>query len=222
MNLSAPFINRPVMTILLMAGFLLAGVFGYFSLPVSELPNVDFPTITVSANLPGADPDTMATAVATPLESQFSSISGIDSMISSSAQGVTSITLQFRLDRDIDAAAQDVQAAIAASARFLPINMPNPPTYKKVNTADQPVILIAMGSDALPSQTVAEYADTLVGRRLSTLDGVSQVFIGGAKPAVRIQVDPDSLAARGIGIDQVAAAARAQNVNSPTGSLDGP
>ncbi len=221
MNLSAPFINRPVMTILLMAAFLLSGIFGYFALPVSELPNVDFPTITVSATLPGADPDTMATAVATPLESQFSAIAGIDSMVSQSAQNSTTITLQFRLDRNIDAAGQDVQAAIAAAARFLPENMPSPPVYKKVNPADQPVVLIAMGSDAVPTATVAEYADTLVGRRLSTLDGVSQVYIGGAKPAVRIQVDPDALAARGIGIDQVADAARAQNVNEPTGTLDG-
>ena len=221
MNISAPFIQRPVMTILLMAGFLLAGVFGYFSLPVSELPNVDFPTITVSANLPGADPDTMATAVATPLESQFSSIAGIDSMISQSAQGNTSITLQFRLDRNIDAAAQDVQAAISAAARFMPAEMPSPPTYRKVNPADQPILLLSMGSNALPSSVVAEYADTLVARKLSTVEGVAQVYVGGAKPAVRIQVDPDALAARGIGIDQVATAARDQNVNQPTGSLDG-
>ncbi|HQR03510.1 MAG: efflux RND transporter permease subunit [Proteobacteria bacterium] len=216
-------IRRPVMTTLLMAAFLIFGIFAYRSLPVSELPSVDFPTISVTANLPGASPETMASAVATPLESQFSTIAGLDNMNSVNAQGLTSITLQFSLDRDIDAAAQDVQSAIAASQRKLPNDMPAPPSFRKVNPADAPIFFIAMGSKTLPLSTVSEYAETQLAQRLSTLSGVAQVAVfGSQKFAVRIQADPERLAARGIGIDEVAQAVAANNVNKPTGAVDGP
>jgi HAE1 family hydrophobic/amphiphilic exporter-1 len=223
MNISEVFIRRPVMTILLMAALVIFGLFGYVSLPVSELPNVDFPTIVVNASLPGADPETMASAVATPLESQFSTIAGISSMSSSSTQSSTSITIQFTLDRNLDAAAQDVQSAISAAGRQLPQNMPTPPTMRKVNPSDQPIIYIAMGSQSLPLQEVDKYAETLLARQLSTLNGVAQVNVyGSQKFAVRIQADPAALAARGIGIDQVASIANAANPNIPTGALNGP
>ena len=223
MNISAQFIEKPVMTTLLMAALVIFGLFGYATLPVSELPNVDFPTITVSASLPGADPDTMASAVATPLENQFSTIAGISSMTSSSAAGSTTITLQFDLDRNIDAAAQDVQSAISAASRQLPANMPTPPTIRKVNPSDQPVIFIALHSPALPMSEVDKYAETLLAREVSTLNGVAQVNVyGSQKYAVRVQVDPAQLAARGIGIDQVASALATANVNQATGQLNGP
>ncbi len=222
MNISEIFIRRPVMTTLLMLSFLLVGIVGYRSLPVSDLPNVDFPTILVTANLPGANPDTMASAVATPLERQFSTIAGLDSMTSTSALGTTQITLQFNLSRSIDAAAQDVQSMIAAAAPNLPPNMPTPPTYQKVNPAEQPVIYISMSSTTLPPSTVNDYADTFVSPRLSTLPGVAQVQVfGSMKYAVRVQADPKALASRGIGLDEVAAAVSSGNVNLPTGSLDG-
>jgi len=223
MNISAIFIERPVMTTLLMAALVIFGLFGYATLPVSELPNVDFPTIVVSANLPGADPQTMASAVATPLESQFSNIAGIDSMTSSSTQGSTSISIQFKLDRNLDGAAQDVQSAISAASRKLPPNMPNPPTMRKVNPADTPIMFMGMRSDTLPLSKVDEYAETLLARQLSTLDGVAQVNVYGAqKFAVRIQADPAALAARQIGIDQLANAIASSNVNVATGTLNGP
>ncbi|HEV2652773.1 MAG TPA: efflux RND transporter permease subunit [Rhizomicrobium sp.] len=223
MNISAQFIEKPVMTTLLMAALVIFGLFGYASLPVSELPNVDFPTITVSASLPGADPDTMASAVATPLENQFSTIAGISSMTSSSAAGSTTITLQFDLDRNIDAAAQDVQSAISAASRQLPTNMPTPPTLRKVNPSDQPVIYLAMHSSALPMSDVDKYAETLLARQISTLNGVAQVNVyGSQKFAVRVQVDPAQLATRGIGIDKVATALANANVNQATGQLNGP
>jgi len=223
MNISEGFIRRPVMTILLMAALVIFGLFGYMTLPVSELPNVDFPTIQVSASLPGADPETMASSVATPLENQFSTIAGISNMSSSSTQGSTQITIQFDLDRNLDAAAQDVQSAISAAGRQLPTNMPSPPTMRKVNPSDSPIIYITMGSRSLPLQEVDKYAETLLARQLSTLDGVAQVNVyGSQKFAVRIQADPAALAARGIGIDQVANIASAANSNIPTGSLNGP
>jgi hydrophobe/amphiphile efflux-1 (HAE1) family protein len=223
MNISAIFIERPVMTTLLMAALVIFGLFGYATLPVSELPNVDFPTIVVSANLPGADPQTMASAVATPLESQFSNIAGIDSMTSSSTQGSTSISIQFKLDRNLDGAAQDVQSAISAASRKLPPNMPNPPTMRKVNPADTPIMFMGMRSDTLPLSKVDEYAETLLARQLSTLDGVAQVNVYGAqKFAVRIQADPAALATRHIGIDQLANAIASSNVNVATGTLNGP
>ena len=222
MNISETFIRRPVMTILLMAGLVIFGLFGYSSLPVSELPAVDFPTIVVSASLPGADPETMASGVATPLENQFSTIAGISSMSSSSTQGSTQVTIQFDLDRNIDGAAQDVQAAISAAGHHLPQNMPSPPTMRKVNPSDSPIMYLAMGSPTLPLQEVDKYAETLLARQISTLNGVAQVNVyGSQKFAVRIQADPVALAARGIGIDQVANIANAANPNIPTGQLNG-
>jgi HAE1 family hydrophobic/amphiphilic exporter-1 len=215
-------IRRPVMTTLLMAAFVIFGVIAYRALPVSELPSVDFPTISVSANLPGASPETMAAAVATPLEAQFSTIAGLDNMSSVSARGATSITLQFSLDRNIDAAAQDVQAAIAAALRKLPPDMPAPPSFRKVNPADSPIFYLAMYSSTLPLQTVNEYAETQLAQRISTIPGVAQVLIYGAqKFAVRIHADPNQLAARGIGLDELRAAVTSANVNQPTGDLEG-
>jgi len=222
MNIAAIFIRRPVMTTLVMIAILLFGVMAYRQLPVSDLPNVDFPTIQVSAGLPGANAETMASAVATPLERQFSTIAGLDSMTSSSQLGSTNITLQFVLSRDLDAAAQDVQAAIAAASRQLPPNMPAPPSYNKVNPADTPVLYLALGSDTMPMNQLDEYAETLMAQRISTVEGVAQVQVYGAqKYAVRIQLDPRQLANRGIGIDEVATAIRNSNVNLPTGVITG-
>jgi HAE1 family hydrophobic/amphiphilic exporter-1 len=215
-------IRRPVMTTLLMAAFLIFGIIAYRALPVSELPNVDFPTISVSASLPGASPETMAAAVATPLEKQFSTIAGVDSITSSSAQGSASITIQFSLDRDIDAAAQDVQSAIAAAQRSLPPDMPTPPSFRKVNPADSPIFFVAMYSATLPTWVVDEYAESQLAQRLSTIPGVAQVQVyGSQKYAVRIQADPAQLASRNIGLDELQAAVRGANVNQPLGTLDG-
>ena len=222
MNLPELCIRRPVMTTLLMAALLIFGVIGYRALPVSELPNVDFPTISVTASLPGASPETMAAAVATPLEGQFSTIAGLDSMTSTSAQGSTAITLQFSLERNIDAAAQDVQSAISAALRRLPPNMPAPPSFRKVNPADSPIFYIAMSSVTLPLSLVNEYAETQLAQRLSTIAGVAQVQVyGSQKFAVRIQANPDQLASRGIGIDELQQALAQNNVNQPVGQLDG-
>jgi HAE1 family hydrophobic/amphiphilic exporter-1 len=201
-NFSDVFIRRPVATTLIMLAILLFGVVAYRSLPISDLPNVDFPTIRVDANLPGASPETMAASVATPLERQFSTIAGLDSMTSSSALGSTSITLQFNLSRDLDAAAQDVQAAIAAAGRQLPPNMPSPPTYRKVNPADSPILYLSLASNTLPLSTLDEFGQTMMAQRISTVAGVAQVQVyGSQKYAVRIQLDPGELAARNIGID---------------------
>jgi HAE1 family hydrophobic/amphiphilic exporter-1 len=217
------FIRRPVMTTLVMLGILFFGLLGFRVLPVSDLPNVDFPTIQVSAALPGASPDTMASAVATPLEKQFSTIAGIDSMTSTSALGLTNITIQFSLDRNIDAAAQDVQAAIGKAASQLPPGMPTPPTYQKVNPADQPILYLALSSATLPLYVVDEYAETLLAQRISTINGVAQVQVfGSQKYAVHVQLDPNALASRGIGIDEVQNAVAQGNVNLPTGTLYGP
>src|SRR6201985_570495 len=214
MNISRVFIEKPVMTTLLMAALLTFGAFGYSTFPVSELPNVDFPTIQVSASLPGADPQTMASSVATPLERQFSNIAGVTSITFISGQGSTSITIQFDLDRDIDGAAEDVQAAIQAAARQLPTNLPSPPTLRKVNPSDAPIIYLAMQSPTMPMYQVDKYAENLLARQLSTLDGVAQVNVYGSQIyAARIQLDPFALATRGIGIDQVASAIQAANVN---------
>ena len=222
MNISEIFIRRPVMTTLVMAAFIILGLAAYRFLPVSDLPSVDFPTILVTANLPGANPETMASAVATPLEKQFSTISGLDSMTSSSSLGVTRITLQFTLERSIDAAAQDVQSAIAAAASQLPQNMPAPPTYRKVNPADSPILYLALSSTTLPLSEVDEYAETLLAQRISMIDGVAQVQVfGSQKYAVRVQLDPKALASRQIGIDEVASAVQSGNVNLPTGTLWG-
>jgi HAE1 family hydrophobic/amphiphilic exporter-1 len=223
MNPAEPFIRRPVMTTLVMVAILLFGIMAYRQLPVSDLPNVDFPTINVNASLPGASPETMAAAVATPLERQFSTIAGVDSMTSASYLGSTSVTLQFNLSRDLDSAAQDVQAAIAAAARQLPPNMPSPPSYNKVNPADQPVIYLALTSDTMPLYELDEYAETMMAQRISTVPGVAQVQVYGAqKYAVRVQLDPREIATRGVGIDEVVASIRNSNVNLPTGVMNGP
>jgi len=223
MNVAAIFIRRPVMTTLVMIAILLFGVMAYRQLPVSDLPNVDFPTINVSASLPGASPETMAASVATPLEKQFSTIAGLDSMTSASYLGSTSITIQFDLSRNLDDAAQDVQAAIAAAARQLPPNMPSPPSYSKVNPADTPVIYLAITSDTMPLYQLDEFAETNMAQRISTVQGVAQVQVFGAqKYAVRIQLDPQQFATRGVGIDEVVNAVKTSNVNLPTGVLNGP
>ena len=222
MNISAIFIRRPVMATLLMAAFVLAGAFGYSSLPVSELPNVDFPTIRITAGLPGADAQTMASSVATPLEKQFSLIAGLDTMSSVNVQGTTEITLQFRLDRDIDAAALDVQSALSAAARQLPRDMPSPPSLRKENPSENAILYLTASSETLPLSVVDQYVENLLVGKLSSIDGVAQAEIfGQARPAVRIQIDPNALAVRGIGIDEVATAIRNTNVNLATGQLDG-
>jgi HAE1 family hydrophobic/amphiphilic exporter-1 len=221
-NIAAIFIRRPIATTLLMLAILLFGIIGYRQLPVSDLPNVDFPTIHVSARLPGASPDTMASAVATPLERQFSTIAGLDSMTSTNGLGISEITLQFNLSRDMDAAAQDVQTAISRAVRILPANMPNPPSFHKVNPADQAVLYLALSSPTLPLSTVHEYAETFLAQRISMVNGVAQVQVYGAqKYAVRVQVNPQALAMRQIGIDDVANSVMNANVNLPTGTLWG-
>jgi len=221
-NLAEPFIRRPVMTTLISLAIVFFGLMAYRMLPVSDLPNVDFPTILVTASLPGASPETMASSIATPLERQFSTIAGLDQMTSTSMQGQTSITLEFALDRNIDAAAQDVQAAIAAAQSRLPQGMPSPPSYQKVNPADKPVLYLGLSSPTLPLSQVDEYAETYLAERISMISGVAQVVVyGSQKYAVRIQIDPQALAYRGIGIDEVAQAIENANVNLPTGTLYG-
>jgi len=210
------------MTTLVMLAVLLFGMMAYQLLPVSDLPNVDFPTILVNASLPGASPETMASSVATPLERQFSTIAGLDSMTSVNALGITNITLTFSLSRNIDAAAQDVQAMIAKAAKLLPPTMPTPPTYQKVNPADQPILYLSLNSPTLPLSTVNEYADTMIAQRISMISGVAQVqILGSQKYAVRTQLDPRALATRGIGIDEVSNAVANGNVDLPTGTLQG-
>ncbi len=222
MNISELYIRRPIMTTLVMISILFVGIAGYRKLPVSDLPNVDFPTIQVTANVPGASPETMASAVATPLEKQFSTIAGIDSMSSTNGQGSTRITIQFTLSRDIDAAAQDVQAAIAAAQRQLPEDIPSPPSFRKVNPADSPVLYLALSSPTLPLSAVDDYAQTIISQRISMVNGVAQVQVyGSQKYAVHVQLNPRALASRGIGIDEVAGAIAGANVNLPTGTLDG-
>jgi hydrophobic/amphiphilic exporter-1 (mainly G- bacteria), HAE1 family len=222
MNVAEIFIKRPVATTLVMLGILGFGILGYRALSVSDLPNVDFPTILVTGSLPGATPETMASAVATTLEKQFSTIAGLDSMNSSSSQGVTQITLQFNLSRNLDAAAQDVQAMIAKAARDLPQNMPAPPSYQKVNPADQPILYLSLSSPTLRLSDVDEYAETLMAQRISMVSGVAQVQVYGAqKYAVHVKLDPKALASREIGIDEVSQAIQNGNVNLPTGTLYG-
>src|SRR3989441_273431 len=222
MSFAELFIRRPVATVLVMLAILLFGAIGYRALPVSDLPNVDFPTILVSANLPGASPETMASSVATPLERQFSTIAGLDSMTSSNVQGSTQVTLQFNLSRNIDAAAQDVQAAITQTSAQLPQNMPSPPSFRKVNPADQPILYLALGSPTLPLSDVDEYAETFLAQRISMVGGVAQVQVfGSQKYAVRVQLDPRELASRQLGINEVENAVERGNVNLPTGTLWG-
>lgn len=221
-NIAALFIRRPVATALLMLGMLFFGIAGYMDLPVNQLPNVDFPTISVLADLPGADPETMAASVATPLEKEFFTIAGIDSISSVNSTGRTRINIQFALDRDIDAAALDVQSAIGLAQRRLPSSMTTPPSFRKVNPADLPIMYLRVASPTLPLWQLNEYADTLIGQRLSMISGVAQVVIYGQKKyAVRVRLNPDALAARGLGIDEVADAVAAANSMLPTGSLEG-
>ncbi|HLJ18684.1 MAG TPA: efflux RND transporter permease subunit, partial [Stellaceae bacterium] len=221
MSISQPFILRPIATSLLMLGIFVFGIASYNLLPVAALPSVDFPTITVTAQLPGASPETMASSVATPLEQQFGAIPGLDQMTSTSGLGSTSITLQFNLSRNIDGAAQDVQTAINAAGGLLPKNLPNPPTYRKVNPADRAILIYAVHSDTVPIYKVDDYAYTILAQRLSTVPGVSQVDIAGQQRyAVRAQVNPDALAARGIGLEDVRNALAATSVDQPKGNLE--
>src|SRR5204863_3984813 len=223
MNISKAFIERPIATSLMMAAIALFGTVAYRELPVSDLPNVDLPTLLVTAQLPGASPETMAAAVATPLENNFSMIAGLDSMTSINSLGSTQITLEFDLSRQLDGAAVDVQAAITQSARLLPNGMPTPPTFTKVNPADQPILYLAMTSQSLPLWTLDEYAETRVAQRISMVLGVAQVQVLGAqKYAVHVQMDPHALAAHQVGLNEVEAALRNWNVNLPTGQITGP
>ena len=223
MNISAPFIHRPIATTLLMAAFLLLGSVAYFLLPVAPLPQVDFPTIVVTAQLPGTSPETMASSVATPLERQFSQIGGVSQLTSTSGIGTATITIQFALTRNIDGAAQDVQSAIDAAAGQLPKNLPSPPTYKKTNPAERAILIYAVSSDALPIYRVDDYAYTVIAQKLSTITGVSEVDIAGQQQyAVHVQVNPLALAARGIGLEDVHTALTAATLNEPKGNLEGP
>src|SRR5882757_3917491 len=221
MNISETFIRRPIATSLMMLGLLVFGAATYNLLPVAALPNVDFPTITVSATLPGASPETMASSVATPLEQQFAAIPGLASMNSTSGLGTTSIALQFNLGRSIDGAATDVQTAINAASGLLPKDLPNPPTYRKVNPSDRAILIYAVSSDTLPLYKVDDYANTLLAQKISTISGVSQVNIAGQqKFAVRVQIDPNALSARGLGMEDVRSAMTASSTNQPKGSLE--
>jgi len=222
MNISTPFIQRPIATSLLMAGILLIGIVAFPMLPVAPLPQVDFPTILVTAQLPGASPETMASSVATPLETQFSAIPGVSQMTSTSVLGTTQVTIQFDLNRNIDAAAQDVQSAITAAGGQLPKNLPTPPNYRKVNPADSAILILAVHSDVLPLTQVDDYAETVIAQHLSQLSGVAQVSIGGQqKPSVRVQVDPAKIAALGIQLEDVANVITTATVDSPQGSING-
>jgi multidrug efflux pump len=221
MHISKPFIERPVATSLLCAAILLAGGAAYFSLPVAPLPHVDFPTIVVSATLPGASPETMASSVATPLERAFGRIAAVAEMTSTSQLGSTSITLQFELDRNIDAAARDVQAAINAAAGQLPTDLPSAPTYRKTNPTDAPIIVLALTSNTIPRSRLYDITDSILAQKISQVDGVGQVFIGGgAKPAVRVDLNPMALAHYQIGLAQVRLALQAANANSPKGTIE--
>jgi len=223
MNISETFIRRPIATTLLMAAIALFGLVAYRALPVSDLPNVDFPTLLVTASLPGASPETMASAVATPLENQFSMIAGLESMTSTNSLGATRVTLEFDLSRSLDGAAVDVQAAITQASRLLPQGMPTPPTFTKVNPADQPILYLALTSKTLPLWTLDEYAETRIAQRISMVSGVAQVQVLGAqKYSVHVQMDPHALASRQVGINEVEGALQGWNVNLPTGTIIGP
>jgi hydrophobe/amphiphile efflux-1 (HAE1) family protein len=223
MNLSAVFIHRPIATILLMVGLLLCGLVTYPLLPVASLPNVNFPTVQVTAQLPGADPQTMASSVATPLEQQFSQIPGLTQLTSSSALGFTQLSVQFNLSRDVGSAAEDVLAAINAASPYLPLNMPYPPTIRKVNPADTPILVLALTSDSLPLTVVEAYAESILLPKISQISGVGLVGIGGQqRPAIRVQVDPQALAGRGIGLEDVRTVLGEANVDQPKGTLNSP
>jgi HAE1 family hydrophobic/amphiphilic exporter-1 len=221
MNLSEPFIRRPVMTILVMLSILFFGILAYRALPVSDLPDVDMPTIQVSVSYPGANPETMANSVATPLEQQFMTIQGIQSVISSSNTGSTAIVLTFDLDRDIDAASTDVQAAISTAQPQLPSNLPNNPTYQKVNPAATPILYFCLVNPNMTLGDLYDYGNTFIGDRLAMIEGVSQVLTYGSPYAARIQVDPEKLGAKNIGIDEVANLLEQGNVDLPLGTLWG-
>jgi multidrug efflux pump subunit AcrB len=220
MNISAPFIKRPVATTLLTAGLVLAGVIAFRLLPVSPLPQVDYPTISVGASLPGADPETMATSVAAPLERQFGRIAGVTEMTSTSTRGSTSVTLQFDLSRNIDGAARDVQAAINAARGFLPANLPNNPTYRKVNPSDAPVLILGLTSDTVGAPQMYDAASSILAQKLAQVKGVGQVFVGGSSlPAVRVDLNPLKLSKYGISLQNVRSVLSSTNVNRPKGQL---
>src|SRR6267154_2983752 len=222
MSVSEPFIRRPVGTSLLAIGLFILGIVAYGFLPVAPLPRVDFPVISVSASLPGADPATVASSLAAPLEKRLGQIAGVTEMTSASTMGGCNISLQFDLNRKVDGAARDVQAAINAAAADLPINLPGPPTYHKINPADAPIMILAMTSDTLPMVNVFEYGDNIVGQKLSQVEGVSQAFVSGAeKSAVRVQINPAALASTGLSLEQVRTMLGQVNVDSPKGSFDG-
>src|SRR3954468_7199585 len=223
MNISAPFIRRPVATSLLAMGLLMAGILAYFRLPVAPIPQGEYPVISVNAGLPGASPETMASSVATPLERQFGRIAGVNQMTSSSQLGSTNIVLQFDLNRNIDAAGRDVQAAINAARGQLPANLPNNPSYRKVNPADAPVMILALSSDTITLPRIYDAADSILAQKLSQVPGIGQVFVGGgARPAVRAEVNPTLLNKLGVGVEQVRAALGAANANRPKGEFAGP
>src|SRR5512146_3145682 len=223
MSVSEPFIRRPVATALLTVGLLLAGLVGYRQLPVSALPQIDYPTIVVATTLPGASAETMASAVTTPLERQFGQMPALNQMTSVSSFGTSQITLQFNLERNIDAAEQDVQAAINAATTLLPRTLPAPPTYSKSNPADTPILTLAVSSDTLPLDQVDDHADSILAQKISQVSGVGLVTInGGQKPAVRIQVDPAALAGSGLSLEDVRQVLVQSNVNQAKGNLDGP
>src|SRR4051812_29702543 len=222
MSISAPFIRRPIGTSLLAAALLLSGILAFFFLPVASLPRVDFPVIGVGASLPGADPQTMASAVATPLERQFGRISGVNQMTSSSQLGSTGITLQFDLNRNIDAAARDVQAAINAARSQLPANLPSNPSYRKANPADAPVLILALTSDTMTVPQMYDAADSILAQKLAQVSGVGQVFVGGAaQPAVRAEVNPTLLNKLGVGLDTVRNVLSSANANRAKGQFSG-
>src|SRR3984893_2716501 len=221
-SISSPFIRYPVGTSLLMAGILFVGVVAFPLLPVAPLPQVDFPTIQVSATLPGGSPETMASSVAQPLERQLAQIPGVAQMTSTSSLGSTAITLQFELNRSIDGAANDVQASINAASGQLPKNLPSPPTYRKVNPADLPILLLSATSDILPLTTVSDRTDAQLAQQISQISGVAQVFIGGQqKPAIRIQIDPAKLVVKGLSLEDVRNQIAITTVDSPKGNIDG-
>ena len=223
MNISAPFIRRPIGTSLLAAALLMAGTLAFNFLPVAPLPQVEFPVISVGAGLPGASPETMASAVATPLERQFGRIAGINQMTSVSQLGSTGITLQFDLGRNIDAAGRDVQAAINAARSQLPTNLPGNPTYRKVNPADAPIMILGLTSDIIKLPQIYDAADSILSQKLAQIEGVGQVFVGGgAQPAVRAELNPTLLNKLGVGLDTVRTALGNANANKPKGSLEGP
>src|SRR2546423_835759 len=222
MSISEPFIRRPVATSLLTAAVLMAGVLGYTKLPVAPLPQVEFPTVSVSAGLPGANPETIASAVATPLERQFGRIAGVTQMTSNSSSGSTNITLQFDLDRDIDAAARDVQAAINAARGQLPANLPSNPNWRKVNPSDAPIMIVALTSDILTQQQMYDIADSVLAQKISQVRGVGNVFVGGSsRPAVRAEVNPLLLSKLNVGIEAVRSAINSANAHSAKGQING-